>query len=310
MHDLKVVFMGTPEFAVPVLKKLIENTNVVLVVTKEDKEIGRKKVMTPSPIAQVASENNIEVFKPHRLKNDYQPILDKDPDIIITCAYGQIVPKVILDYPSLGCINVHASLLPKYRGASPITQAIMDGEEKTGITIMYMDEGIDTGNIIHAKEIAIDETDTYGTLSEKLSILGADLLIKTLPSIIDDTNFSLKQDEYEATYVGLLKREDERINFNDISKNIVNKIRALNPTPLANMLVDGEEWKVLSSKVGPDLKGKPGIIREVGKNYIRINTIDGTIDIQEIKPFGKKSMPVSAFLNGYKGESLVGKKVE
>lgn len=309
MKDLRVVFMGTPDFAVPVLKKLIENTNVILVVTKEDKEVGRKRVLTPSPVAQIALENNIEVFKPHRLKSDYQKVLDKDPDIIITCAYGQIVPKEVLDYPSLGCINVHASLLPKYRGASPITQVIMNGEEKTGITIMYMDEGIDTGNIIHAKEIAIEDDDTYGTLSEKLSILGADLLMHTLPSIIEETNFSLPQDEREATYVGMLKREDERIDFNDTSLNIVNKVRALNPEPLANTLIDGEEWKILSAFLGPNIKGIPGQICEVGKNYIRIYTFDGTIDIKEIKPFGKKSMSVASFLNGYKGEDLKGKKV-
>lgn len=309
MKDLKVVFMGTPEFAVPVLKELIDNTNVVLVVTKEDKEVGRKRVLTPSPVANLASSHGIEVFKPHRLKADYQKILDKDPDIIITCAYGQIVPKIILEYPSLGCINVHASLLPKYRGASPITQVIMNGEEKTGITIMYMDEGIDTGNIINAAEIPIEENDTYGTLSEKLSVLGANLLMKTLPSIVDETNFSLAQDEEEATYVGMLKREDERLDFNDTAKNIVNKIRALNPEPLANILIDGEEWKIISAEIGESKKGEIGLISEVGKDYFSINCQDGCVNIKEIKPFGKKSMLVRDFLNGYKKENLINKKV-
>lgn len=309
MKDLKVVFMGTPEFAVPVLKELIDNTNVVLVVTKEDKEVGRKRVLTPSPVANLASSHGIEVFKPHRLKADYQKILDKDPDIIITCAYGQIVPKIILEYPSLGCINVHASLLPKYRGASPITQVIMNGEEKTGITIMYMDEGIDTGNIINASEIPIEENDTYGTLSEKLSVLGANLLMKTLPSIVDETNFSLAQDEEEATYVGMLKREDERLDFNDKAKNIVNKIRALNPEPLANILIDGEEWKIISAEIGESKKGEIGLISEVGKDYFSINCQDGCVNIKEIKPFGKKSMLVRDFLNGYKKENLINKKV-
>lgn len=310
MKDLKVVFMGTPEFAVPVLKELIENTNVVLVVTKEDKEVGRKRVLTPSPVSVLAESNNIEVFKPHRLKNDYQAILDKDPDIIITCAYGQIVPSIILEYPHLGCINVHASLLPKYRGASPITQVIMNGEEKTGITIMYMDEGIDTGNIIHAADLPIENTDTFGTLSEKLSKLGAELLMKTLPSIIDETNFSLAQDEEEATYVGMLKREDERIDFNDTAKNIVNKIRALNPEPLANILIDNEEWKILSAEIGSDKSGEIGVISEIGKDYFSINCQDGCVNIKEIKPFGKKNMTVKDFLNGYKKENLINKKVE
>lgn len=309
MKDLKVVFMGTPEFSVPVLKQLIENTNVVLVVTKEDKEVGRKRVLTPSPVALVALENGIEVFKPHRLRQDYQKIIDSNPDIIITCAYGQIVPKAILDCPPLGCINVHASLLPKYRGASPITQAIMNGEKKTGITIMYMEEGIDTGNIIHASEIPIEPSDTYGTLAEKLSDLGANLLIKTLPSIIDNTNFSLPQDESEATYVGLLKREDERLNFYDKAQNIVNKIRALNPEPSANMLVDGEEWKVLSAEIGDKKLGEVGLISEIGKDYFCVNCEDGTVKIKEIKPFGKKRMLVKDFLNGYKKENLMNKKV-
>ncbi|MDE6292592.1 MAG: methionyl-tRNA formyltransferase, partial [Bacilli bacterium] len=271
MKDLKVVFMGTPEFAVPVLKELIENTNVVLVVTKEDAYVGRKKVLTPSPVASYSESHGIEVFKPSRLRKDYQIILDKDPDIIITCAYGQIVPVPILEYPPLGCINVHASLLPKYRGASPITKAIMDGEEKTGITIMYMEEGLDTGNIIHASEIPIEESDTCGSLSAKLSKLGAELLMKTLPSIIDETNFSLPQNEEEATYVGLLKREDERLDFNDTAKNIVNKIRALNPEPLANILIDNEEWKILKAEIGESKSGEIGLISEVGKDYFSIN---------------------------------------
>lgn len=309
MKDLKVVFMGTPEFAVPVLKKLIETTNVVLVVTKEDKEVGRKRILTPSTVANVASENGIEVFKPHRLREDYQIILDKDPDIIITCAYGQIVPKEVLEYPRFGCINVHASLLPKYRGASPIVHAIMNGDDKTGITIMYMAEGIDTGNIIHAAEIPIEANDTCGTLSEKLSFLGADLLMKTLPSIVSETNFSLPQDESEATYVGLLKREDERIDFNDTAQNIVNKIRALNPEPLANIMIDNEEWKILVAVSGDANGGEIGLISEVGKDYFSINCQDGCVNIKEIKPFGKKSMTVKDFFNGYKKENLINKKV-
>ena len=290
MKDLKVVFMGTPDFAVPVLKELIDNTNVVLVVTKEDKEVGRKKILTPSPVAVLAESHGIEVFKPHRLRKDYQLILDKDPDIIITCAYGQIVPVPVLECPPLGCINVHASLLPKFRGASPITAAIMAGEEKTGITIMYMEEGIDTGNIIHAAELPIEKSDTGGSLSEKLSILGANLLMKTLPSIIDETNFSLAQNEEEATYVGLLKREDERLDFNDTAKNIVNKIRALNPEPLANILIDDEEWKILKAEIGENKKGEIGLISEVGKDYFSINCQDGCVNVLEIKPFGKKNM--------------------
>lgn len=310
MKDLKIVFMGTPEFSVPVLEALIASYNVVLVVTKEDAFVGRKKILTPSPISDVATKNNIPVFKPAKLRSDYQRIIDADPDIIITCAYGQIVPKEVLELPGLGCINVHASLLPKYRGASPISQAIIDGESETGITIMYMDETLDTGNIINARSIAIEDDDTYGTLSEKLSILGAKILMDTLPSIIDETNFSLKQDDEEASYVGLLKRSDERLNFNLTRKQIVNKIRGLNPSPSANIIIDGEEWKILKAEIGKESIGEIGIISDVGKDYFAINASDGEVLIKEIKPFGKKIMTVKDFFNGYKKENLLGKRVD
>ena len=248
MKNLKVVFMGTPDFAVPVLKMLIENTDVVLVVTQPDALVGRKKVLTPSPVRLIADANNIPVKTPEKIRNEYEEILNYHPDIIITCAYGQIIPKVVLDYPEYGCINVHASLLPKYRGASPISKCIYNGETKTGITIMYMDEGIDTGNIIHAREIEIAENDTLGTLSEKLSHLGAKLLLDTLPKIIEGENFDIPQDNEEATYVGLIKREDERLDFNRTRKEIINHIRSLNPSPLANTIINGEEWKIIEAQ--------------------------------------------------------------
>ena len=191
MKDKRVVFMGTPDFSVPVLEKLIENTNVVLVVTKKDSFVGRKKVLTESPVALCAHEHNIEVFKPNKLKDDYEYILNKKTDIIITCAYGNIVPKVVLEYPEYGCINVHASLLPKYRGASPIVSCLLNGEEETGVTLMYMDEGIDTGNMIMSRSIKIEEDDNSLSLSIKLSNLGANLLIDTLPKIFEGENFDI-----------------------------------------------------------------------------------------------------------------------
>ena len=309
MKDLRVVFMGTPSFAVPILEGLKDKYQVVLVVTKEDAYLGRKKILTPSPVCVVANENNIPVFKPHRLKDDYQAIIDAKPDIIITCAYGQIVPKVILDEPPLGCINVHASLLPKFRGASPIRAAIMAGEKETGITIMYMDETLDTGNIINARSVEITDDDTYGSLSSKLSVLGRDLLLDTMPSIIDETNFSLKQNDEEATYVGLLKREDERLDFHKTCQELINQIRALNPEPLANILIDNEEWKILRATKGDEKTGEVGLISEVGKDYFMINALDGRIKVLEIKPAGKKAMLVRDFFNGYKGASLLGKRV-
>lgn len=309
MKDLRVVFMGTPEFAVPVLKELISNTNVVLVVTQPDAYVGRKKILTPSPIKSLALEKGIEVFTPEKVRKEYEYILNKKPDIIITCAFGQIIPKVILDYPEHGCINVHASLLPKYRGASPISAAIANGEEETGITIMYMDEGIDTGNIIQARAIPIEKTDTLGTLSDKLSILGAKTLMDTLPRIMECENFDIPQDNEEATYVSTIKRSDERIDFNKTCLQVYNFIRSLNPHPLANTIINGEEWKILEASIGPLKDGEVGVITSVNKDSFGIQCLDGEILVTKVKPAGKKEMRVLDLFNGYDKEKLKGIKV-
>ena len=310
MKDKRVVFMGTPDFSVPVLEKLIENTNVVLVVTKKDAYVGRKKVLTESPVAICAHEHNIEVYKPNKLKEDYEYILNKKPDIIITCAYGSIVPKVVLDYPSYGCINVHASLLPKYRGASPIIASILNGEKETGITIMYMDEGIDTGNIIMSRSIEIEDNDNSLSLSNKLSLLGANLLIDTLPKIFEGENFDIPQDNEEATYVGMLKREDEHIDFNNSVENIKNQVRAFSPEPYAFINIDDTEYKISEVEIKKCDVSKIGIIVEVNKDSFGITAKDGIVYIKRIKPSGKKEMSVKDFFNGFDKTSLLNKKVD
>ena len=310
MKDKRVVFMGTPDFSVPVLEKLIENTNVVLVVTKKDAYVGRKKVLTESPVAICAHEHNIEVYKPNKLKEDYEYILNKKPDIIITCAYGSIVPKVVLDYPSYGCINVHASLLPKYRGASPIVASILNGEKETGITIMYMDEGIDTGNIIMSRSIEIEDNDNSLSLSNKLSLLGANLLIDTLPKIFEGENFDIPQDNEEATYFGMLKREDEHIDFNNSVENIKNQVRAFSPEPYAFINIDDTEYKISEVEIKKCDVSKIGIIVEVNKDSFGITAKDGIVYIKRIKPSGKKEMSVKDFFNGFDKTSLLNKKVD
>lgn len=310
MKDKRVVFMGTPDFSVPVLEKLIENTNVVLVVTKKDAYVGRKKVLTESPIAICAHEHNIEVYKPNKLKEDYEYILNKKPDIIITCAYGSIVPKVVLDYPSYGCINVHASLLPKYRGASPIVASILNGEKETGITIMYMDEGIDTGNIIMSRSIEIEDNDNSLSLSNKLSLLGANLLIDTLPKIFEGENFDIPQDNEEATYVGMLKREDEHIDFNNSVENIKNQVRAFAPEPYAFINIDNVEYKISEVEIKKCDVSEIGVIVEVNKDSFGITAKDGIVYIKRIKPSGKKEMSVKDFFNGFDKKSLLNKKVD
>lgn len=310
MKDKRVVFMGTPDFSVPVLEKLIENTNVVLVVTKKDAYVGRKKVLTESPVAICAHEHNIEVYKPNKIKEDYEYILNKKPDIIITCAYGSIVPKVVLDYPSYGCINVHASLLPKYRGASPIIASILNGEKETGITIMYMDEGIDTGNIIMSRSIEIEDNDNSLSLSNKLSLLGANLLIDILPKIFEGENFDIPQDNEEATYVGMLKREDEHIDFNNSVESIKNQVRAFSPEPYAFINIDDTEYKISEVEIKKCDVSKIGIIVEVNKDSFGITAKDGIVYIKRIKPSGKKEMSVKDFFNGSDKTSLLNKKVD
>lgn len=299
MKDLKVVFMGTPEFAVPILKMLNDNTNVVLVVSQPDKEVGRKKILTPTPVKEYALKHNIEVYQPTKLKDDINTIIRKNPDIIITCAYGQILPKHLLINPNYGCINVHASLLPEYRGGAPIHRCLMNGEEKTGVTIMYMAESLDTGNIINSKEYDISLEDDVGTLHQKLSVLGADLLLKTLPKILEGTNFDIPQDNEFATYAYNITREDEHLHFNKTSKEVWNHVRALSPWPLSYTIIDNVEVKIIKCHIGEKVSElSPGTISVLNKKELGIQTNDGVIYLDRVKPFGKKEMDVTDFING------------
>ena len=301
---IKTVFMGTPEFAVPILETLIKNTEVVLVVTQPDKYVGRKKVLTYSPIKKCALKNNIPVFQPVKIREDYEEIKKYNPDLIVTCAYGQIVPKGVLDIPRLGCINVHASLLPKYRGGAPIHYAILNGDKKTGITIMYMDIGMDTGDIITSKEIPILDTDTLGSLSDKLSFLGAELLEEVLPFIIDGINKRKKQNDEEVSYAYTIKREDEHLDFNMKAKMVDCKVRALNPEPLANIILNGEEVKIVEGYIGEDTNCDAGVICNTKKDAIGIACIDKIYYVTKLKPFGKKEMRVLDYLNGVDKEKI------
>ncbi len=310
MKKVNVIFMGTPDFSVPVLEKLIKNCNVIAVVTQPDKIIGKDKLPSFNPIKRVAFKNNIKVIQPVKIKTEYQSILDLNPDIIITCAYGQIIPKIILDKPKYGCINVHASILPKLRGGAPIHRAIIDGYSETGITIMYMDEGMDTGDIISCKKINISKEDTVGVLHDKLSLLGANLLIETLPDIIEGNIKRIKQNGDEATFAKTIKKEDELIDFNDLSNNIYNKIRGLNPWPGGYIILKGNIIKLYESKIGDVINDKEAIITNVYKDGIGIGTKDNEIIITKIKPNGKKMMSVKDYLNGIKDKKeLIGVKV-
>ena len=308
MKDIKVLFMGTPEISVKVLDNLNKYTNIVGVITKKDAYVGRKKILTPCPVKEYAINNNLNVYSPDSINDVYNFIVECKPDIIITCAYGKILTKEILDYPRLGCINIHASLLPKYRGASPIQSAIMNGDSITGITLMYMEEGLDTGDIIKQDSIKIDTLDNYETLTNKLSDLASKMIIDELPSIINGTNNRIKQDEGNASYVGLIKRSDEHLDYNTNAINIYNKVRAFYPSSLANFILDDLEYKLVSCEI-VDVSGKSGYIVLEDKETFTIMAKDKGVRVLKIKPPGKGIMSVKDFKNGYKS-SLVGKEIK
>ncbi len=301
--------MGTPDFAVPILETLIQNTNVVLVVSQPDKKVGRKQILTKTPIHEVADKYGIPVFQPEKIKNDYERILEVKPDIIITCAYGQIIPKVLLDLPRLGCINVHASLLPKLRGGAPLHHAIIDGLDKTGVTIMYMDEAMDTGDIISTISYDIKSSDTTEDIHDTLRDLGAKLLIDTLPSIVLGTNRRIKQNETEATYGYNITREEEHIDFNKSGILIDRLVRGLYSWPLANTIIGDTEYKIVA---GYFIKGKgnPGMISDISKKVLGIGCLDGTYYVTKIKPAGKKIMDIKDFLNGIDIEEFKSRSIK
>ena len=309
MKDLRVCFMGTPDFAVPILETLIQNTKVVLVVSQPDKKVGRKQILTKTPIHEVADKYGISVFQPEKIKNDYERILEVKPDIIITCAYGQIIPKVLLDLPRLGCINVHASLLPKLRGGAPLHHAIIDGLDKTGVTIMYMDEAMDTGDIISTISYDIKSSDTTEDIHDTLRELGAKLLIDTLPSIVTGTNRRIKQNEMEATYGYNITREEEHIDFNKSGILIDRLVRGLYSWPLANTIIGDTEYKIVAGYFIKGI-GNPGMISDISKKVLGIGCLDGTYYVTKIKPAGKKIMDIKDFLNGIDIEEFKSRSIK
>lgn len=308
MKNKNIVFMGTPDFSVPVLKMLIENTNVLLVVTQPDKIVGKDKTVSFNPVKKLSLEENIPVFQPIRIRKDFEKLKNLDIDLIVTCAYGQIIPKEVLDMPKYGCINVHASILPKYRGSAPIQWCLFNNDDVTGVTIMYMDEGMDTGDIIKIKEIPILDSDNVGTLHDKLSKLGCDLLLEVLPTIFNKTNNRIKQGN-NYTMAPMIKREDERLDFNEEGKKIIGKIKGLNPWPLANIIINNQEIKVLEAEFVQKKVDNTGIIKEIDKKNLGITCKDGIIYLKKIKPSGKKIMEINSFLNGIDKEKYLNMEV-
>ena len=303
----RIVFMGTASFSLAVLKMLIEEDyNIVGVVTQPDRYVGRKKVLTMPDVKVEALKYDIPVIQPVRIKEDYQEVADLKPDLIITAAYGQIVPQAVLDIPRLGCINVHASLLPLYRGGAPVHQAIIDGQEKTGVTIMYMVKKMDAGDMIAQKETPILEEDTVGILYDRLSDLGAKLLKETLPDILKGTNQRIPQDENLVTYAPTLSREDERLDWNMSARQVYNKVRGTNPWPGSYTTYQGKTVKIWAGQVHQCENAMKhhahqdnGTIVKIFKDAIGVKVNDGVYLITELQLEGKKRMSVKDYLNGH-----------
>ena len=303
--DIRIVFMGTPEFASNVLKGLVENNyNIVGVVSQPDKEVGRKRILTPSPVKEMALSHGLKVLTPVKIRKEYEEVLSLEPDLIITCAYGQIIPKALLEYPKYKCINTHGSLLPKGRGGAPIQRSIMNGEDKTGITIMFMNEKMDEGDILYQEEMPIDIHDTNATLFNKLSDLALQMLLKFLPEYIKGNYKAIKQDNAEATYTYNITKEEEFISFNDDVKKVYDHIRGLLDNPGAYFVANDKKYKLISVDFEYCNDTDAGLIRGLENNYFRIDAINGFIKVLKIKPEGKNEMDARSFFNGA-GRSLV-----
>ncbi|MEB7752917.1 methionyl-tRNA formyltransferase [Staphylococcus pseudoxylosus] len=305
----KIIFMGTPDFSTKVLEMLIAEHNVIAVVTQPDRPVGRKRTLTPPPVKEVAVKHGLSVYQPEKLaqSEDLEKLIALDADLIVTAAFGQILPESLLNAPKLGAINVHASLLPKYRGGAPIHQAIIDGQKETGISIMYMVKKLDAGDIISQRAIAIEDQDDVGSMHDKLSFLGADLLKETLPSIINGTNQRIEQNEDEATFASNISRDQEKIDWSQSAEAIYNQIRGLSPWPVAYTKMDDGNLKVYASRIEQGKTGEPGTIIETTKKAIIVATGSGdAIALTDIQVAGKKRMLTANYLSGVQ-TSLVGK---
>jgi len=308
----RIVFMGTPEFSVPILQNLVEQDyTIVLVVTQPDRPRGRKKIITPPPVKTQAIEYDIPVYQPEKLTDAYEKILDYEPDLIITAAYGQLLPTPLLEFPPFGCINVHASLLPELRGGAPIHHAILQGKRETGITIMYMVDKLDAGDILAQRRLPIENDDHVGTLHDKLSRLGASLLIDTLPKLFKNVLKGEKQDENAATFARNITRDEENLHFTRTNEEVYNHVRGLHPWPVAFTTYQGKPIKIWWAQ--PDdtvYQANPGEI--VDKDNDSFTVACGNqkgIRITEVQPAGKKRMHVSEFLLGSGSQLKIGLKM-
>ena len=300
--NVRIVFMGSPEFALPTLKGLNENYELAGVVTQPDRPAGRGRVLTPPPVKTTAQAYGIPVIQPRRLKEPeaMEQLRQWNPDLIVVAAFGQILRPEALELPRYGCINVHASLLPRWRGAAPIQAAILHGDEQTGVTIMKMDPGMDTGPILSQRAIPISPDDTAGSLSPRLAQLGAELLLETLPVFLEGSLQPESQDDEQATYAPMLKKEDGKLDFTQPAAALARRVRAFNPWPGA--FITWENNRLIIHKAHAVDAPSPGPGERLAyKSYPAVGSCDGILVLDEVQPAGKRAMPGDVFLNGAKG---------
>lgn len=303
---MNIVFMGTPDFAVESLKKIYESGhNILAVVSQPDKPSGRNMKLMPTPVKEYAESKNIKVYQPEKIRKDeelYETLKSLKPDVIVVVAFGQILPQKILDIPKYGSVNVHGSLLPKYRGAAPIQWAIISGEKVTGITTMYMDAGMDTGDMIQKAEVKIENDDNFGTLYEKMKIKGGELIVQTLEKIADGVAPRVKQPD-DFTLAPMIEKTLGNIDWNNNSEDIRNLVRGLNPTPGAYTNIEGQKikiWRVEFSDLEKTDEVLPGMVIKANKKEgLLISTKDGILDIAEIQLPNSKRMLAKEYLNGH-----------
>lgn len=310
---MKVVYMGTPDFAVKPLCALVEaDYEVVGVFTQPDKPVGRKAVLTPPPVKVVALENNIPVYQPDSLKNGVGlKILEElKPDVVIVVAYGKILPKDFLEYPKYGCINIHGSILPEYRGAAPIQRSVIDGKEYAGVTSMQMDVGLDTGDMLLVEKTKIGENETSGELYKRLTVIGASLLIETLDKLVKGEITPVKQNDDESTYAAMLDKSMSAVDWSKPAFEIHNQIRGLDPWPVAQTVLDGKNLKLFRSCVVDDLGIGEAGEAVVLKNGLGVFCGDGkAVLINEVQYEGKKRMNAADFFRGHSisAKTILGK---
>ena len=310
MKNKRIIYMGTPVFSQYILEKLIlAGYNIVALISQPDRPVGRKRIITPTPTKEIALKYNIPVYQPEKIKEDYEFVRELKPDLIITCAYGQFVPQGLLDIPPHGCINIHASLLPKLRGGAPIQHALIDGFDKTGITLMEMIKKMDAGRMYAKIETNITDEDTYDTLHDRLKLLAADLILNNLDLYLEGKLEGIVQDESEVTISPNISKEEEHIDFNKTSREVFNLIRGLSSIPGANFLYNNEVVKVYRSKILECNKDvEPGTIVNISKDSIDIKTLDGAVGITEFQLQGKTRIKVKDYLNG-NNKFIIGTKV-